>query len=82
MTVWLGALHALLDLGATSPATLVAGVAVAVLAIALHALTRPADRRGAPTLTVGVRRTDATPVPVRVTDPDAPGRARPRAPSR
>ncbi len=82
MTVWLGALHALLDLGASTPATLLASVAVAVLAIALHALTRPVDRHGAPTRTVGTRRADATPVPVRVTDPDAPGRARPRAPSR
>jgi len=80
--VWLGALHALLDLGVTSPATLIAGVAVAVLAIALRALTRPADGHRAPTLMVGARRVDAAPVPVRVTDPDAPGRARPRAPSR
>jgi uncharacterized protein DUF6412 len=74
----IGALPALPDL---SPAALIAGIAVAVLAIALHVVSGRLARRD-PAAVAVARRRDGSTVLVRVSDPDAPGRPRPRAPSR
>jgi hypothetical protein len=81
--IWLSALWHLLgalpDLG---PATLVAAVAVTVLVVALAVV---GVRLGGATLRGASAVTDphirSAPV-IRCTDPDAPGRPRPRAPSR
>ena len=73
-------LGAFADLSPATPAALAAGVAVALLAIALIRRAPadvPAHRATAP-----IRPPRHTaPLMVRATDPDAPGRARPRAPS-
>ena len=77
--VWLGVLHALTELG---PAALIAGVAVAVLAFALTAL---AGRAAAPRRSAtgpAAKAAHRSDVVTRFADPDAPGRSRPRAPSR
>jgi Family of unknown function (DUF6412) len=73
-----GALPALPDL---SPAAVIAGIAVAVLAVTVYALTRRITDRDPQAVAVA-RRRDGSTVLVRVSDPDAPGRPRPRAPSR
>jgi hypothetical protein len=79
---WLsGLLHLLGALPDIAPAALVAGIAIAVLAIAIRALTRPSGTHAGPTLVAIARRRNGSTVLVRVNDPDAPGRARPRAPS-
>jgi uncharacterized protein DUF6412 len=75
----LGALPALADLG---PATLVAAVTVAVLAVALAVVgARLGDTAVRGVGPAGGQHIRAALV-VRSTDPNAPGRPRPRAPSR
>jgi hypothetical protein len=79
---WLSALlHLLGALPDVAPAALVAGIAIAVLAVAIRALTGRVDGTTGPTLLAVARRRNGSTVLVRVNDPDAPGRARPRAPS-
>jgi hypothetical protein len=80
--VWLSALwHVLGVLTDLGPATLLTGVVVALLALALVTLTR----RGEPSSAVDggrdAMRHNASGLVVRFADPDAPGRPRPRAPS-
>jgi hypothetical protein len=80
--VWhlLGVLHSLPDL---SQATLIAGVALAILTIAAYTLSRSARPPAGPAVTIAARRrTTGAVAVVRAGDPDAPGHIRPRAPSR
>ena len=82
---WLGVpLHLMLlglaDLTPSAPVALAAGLAVALLAVALIRRA-PATVPAIPAPVIDGRATHAPPPPVRATDPDAPGRARPRAPS-
>jgi hypothetical protein len=78
---WLTALwHLLGAVADLSPATLIASIAVVVLAIALRALVIRSREESRP-VPVRVRRRAVDPTRIRSADPDAPGRARPRAPS-
>jgi hypothetical protein len=86
--VWLGvAWHllaltfgALADQTPATPLALAAGLAVALLAVAL--IRRPpAAAPATPAPRTQGRPRHAPPPTVRAIDPDAPGRARPRAPS-
>jgi hypothetical protein len=79
--IWLTALwHLLGAVADLSPATLVASIAVVVLAIALRAMMVRSRVESRP-VPVRVRSRAAARTAIRSTDPDAPGRSRPRAPS-
>jgi hypothetical protein len=83
--VWLGALWHLLGalpvLADLSPAALVAGVALAALAVVLIALSGRAADPARVRIARDTKAHNRSGFVTRFADPDAPGRPRPRAPS-